>query len=180
MRWATFQNKQAAASFGSAACLFWNRAENETRTRDPQLGKLMLYRLSYFRKGLFARAKIKAFWNQVGQFSGWFLGTASVGTSHKPGKIIYCDCQLFQLSTLSRGATTCKGAESQNKFGVTAPIHKSYFNSPLFSVTLLTQLIDFKYKSAKFLFPFFECAPLCCHTASPDAHFLGHKKSTNP
>ena len=25
------------------------RAENETRTRDPQLGKLMLYQLSYFR-----------------------------------------------------------------------------------------------------------------------------------
>jgi hypothetical protein len=25
------------------------RAENGTRTRDPQLGKLMLYRLSYFR-----------------------------------------------------------------------------------------------------------------------------------
>ena len=28
-------------------CLF--RAENEIRTRDPQLGKLMLYQLSYFR-----------------------------------------------------------------------------------------------------------------------------------
>ena len=26
------------------------RAENEIRTRDPQLGKLMLYQLSYFRK----------------------------------------------------------------------------------------------------------------------------------
>ena len=25
------------------------RAENEIRTRDPQLGKLMLYQLSYFR-----------------------------------------------------------------------------------------------------------------------------------
>ncbi len=25
------------------------RAENGTRTRDPQLGKLMLYQLSYFR-----------------------------------------------------------------------------------------------------------------------------------
>ena len=25
-------------------------AENGTRTRDPQLGKLMLYQLSYFRK----------------------------------------------------------------------------------------------------------------------------------
>jgi hypothetical protein len=27
----------------------FERAENETRTRDPQLGKLMLYQLSYFR-----------------------------------------------------------------------------------------------------------------------------------
>ena len=25
-------------------------AENETRTRDPNLGKVMLYQLSYFRK----------------------------------------------------------------------------------------------------------------------------------
>ena len=27
-----------------------SRAEDEVRTRDPQLGRLMLYRLSYFRK----------------------------------------------------------------------------------------------------------------------------------
>ncbi len=26
------------------------RAENETRTRDPNLGKVMLYQLSYFRR----------------------------------------------------------------------------------------------------------------------------------
>ena len=31
--------------------LHWlnNRAEDEVRTRDPQLGRLMLYQLSYFR-----------------------------------------------------------------------------------------------------------------------------------
>ena len=29
---------------------FLFRAENEVRTRDPQLGRLMLYQLSYFRK----------------------------------------------------------------------------------------------------------------------------------
>lgn len=28
---------------------FFKRAENAIRTRDPQLGKLMLYQLSYFR-----------------------------------------------------------------------------------------------------------------------------------
>ncbi len=27
-----------------------SRAENEARTRDPNLGKVMLYQLSYFRK----------------------------------------------------------------------------------------------------------------------------------
>ena len=31
---------------------FLLRAENETRTRDPNLGKVMLYQLSYFRKPL--------------------------------------------------------------------------------------------------------------------------------
>ena len=36
------------------------RAENETRTRDPNLGKVMLYQLSYFR--IFSTgAKIKSF-----------------------------------------------------------------------------------------------------------------------
>ena len=28
---------------------FWKRAEDGTRTRDPNLGKVMLYQLSYFR-----------------------------------------------------------------------------------------------------------------------------------
>ena len=31
------------------------RAENETRTRDPNLGKVMLYQLSYFRNFLINR-----------------------------------------------------------------------------------------------------------------------------
>ena len=30
--------------------LSYFRTENETRTRDPNLGKVMLYQLSYFRK----------------------------------------------------------------------------------------------------------------------------------
>ena len=28
---------------------FWKRAKDGTRTRDPNLGKVMLYQLSYFR-----------------------------------------------------------------------------------------------------------------------------------
>ena len=33
----------------SIVSLFFLRAEDGTQTRDPQLGRLMLYRLSYFR-----------------------------------------------------------------------------------------------------------------------------------
>ena len=35
--------------------LYFVRAENEVRTRDPQLGRLMLYQLSYFRFFAFAK-----------------------------------------------------------------------------------------------------------------------------
>ena len=34
------------------------RAENETRTRDPDLGKVVLYQLSYFRNFLIYKSKI--------------------------------------------------------------------------------------------------------------------------
>ena len=37
------------------------RAENEARTRDPNLGKVMLYQLSYFRISVLTGAKIKSF-----------------------------------------------------------------------------------------------------------------------
>ena len=38
------------------------RAENETRTRDPNLGKVMLYQLSYFRRSFcLTGAKIRLF-----------------------------------------------------------------------------------------------------------------------
>ena len=35
-------------------------AENETRTRDPNLGKVVLYQLSYFRIFAFCECKYKA------------------------------------------------------------------------------------------------------------------------
>ena len=49
--------KKMAASRNKIAELpsICQRAENETRTRDPNLGKVMLYQLSYFRKILFAQ-----------------------------------------------------------------------------------------------------------------------------
>ena len=49
---------------GSALPLSYNsnqiRAEDGTQTRDPQLGRLMLYQLSYFRN-------LKAVFNPVGK-----------------------------------------------------------------------------------------------------------------
>ena len=44
------------------------RAENEVRTRDPQLGKLMLYQLSYFRFGISA-AKVMMIFDSAKKFS---------------------------------------------------------------------------------------------------------------
>ena len=41
------QDKKKSSRFRN--CLYF-RAENGTQTRDPQLGRLVLYRLSYFRK----------------------------------------------------------------------------------------------------------------------------------
>ena len=38
---------------------FKMRAENETRTRDPNLGKVVLYQLSYFRKAHRLDEKVK-------------------------------------------------------------------------------------------------------------------------
>jgi hypothetical protein len=66
------------------------RAEDETRTRDPHLGKVMLYQLSYFRISLrtFEAAKIewihknantssdffqKIFWNSIQSSQNFFI-----------------------------------------------------------------------------------------------------------
>ena len=43
--------------------LHWRGAEDEVRTRDPQLGRLMLYQLSYFR--VFLR-KPRVSWLRLG------------------------------------------------------------------------------------------------------------------
>ena len=44
-----FSIHKKISSYFICNCLIFKRAENGIRTRDPQLGKLMLYRLSYFR-----------------------------------------------------------------------------------------------------------------------------------
>ena len=43
------KQKKKEPKYGSFMCF---RAENETRTRDPNLGKVVLYQLSYFRRGI--------------------------------------------------------------------------------------------------------------------------------
>ena len=48
-----FGHKKEGENFDTPS--FWKRAEDGTRTRDPNLGKVMLYQLSYFRKILFAQ-----------------------------------------------------------------------------------------------------------------------------
>ena len=45
MKEASIQKKQRETGMSNLS----SRAENETRTRDPDLGKVVLYQLSYFR-----------------------------------------------------------------------------------------------------------------------------------
>ena len=42
-----------------------NRAENGAQTRDPQLGRLVLYRLSYFRELTTTSATVIMVWEQM-------------------------------------------------------------------------------------------------------------------
>ena len=48
-------------------------AENETRTRDPDLGKVVLYQLSYFRKFL---RNLRYFWLRLGRKKSFFTRLA--------------------------------------------------------------------------------------------------------
>ena len=47
-------------------------AENETRTRDPNLGKVVLYQLSYFRLVFIANAKVMLFPKLTKLFNDFF------------------------------------------------------------------------------------------------------------
>ena len=57
------------------------RAENGTQTRDPQLGRLVLYQLSYFRRLLFIRQLQKIL------FSLFRLVDVSVDVCVKPDRV---------------------------------------------------------------------------------------------
>ena len=59
-------------------------AENETRTRDPNLGKVVLYQLSYFRMECFPIASAKVYKkSESPNFSGLFCGIFVL----KPGSV---------------------------------------------------------------------------------------------
>ena len=66
------------------------RAENETRTRVPNLGKAMLYQLSYFRicNRCFSIAVAKV---------GIFLISASIRDTFFSGKCAFCFCQTTNV-----------------------------------------------------------------------------------
>ena len=74
------------------------RAENETRTRDPNLGKVMLYQLSYFR--IFSTgAKIMS-----------FLVSAKLSIKKVWQKIFYCPNNAFSACSIPqklKPSTTC-------------------------------------------------------------------------
>ena len=63
---------------------FWKRAEDGTRTRDPNLGKVMLYQLSYFRiVALFSFASAKVYTILLScKFSGNFFQKKLDGGAH--------------------------------------------------------------------------------------------------
>ena len=48
--WATSATRTNPRLLEKYECINKNRAENGAQTRDPQLGRLVLYRLSYFRE----------------------------------------------------------------------------------------------------------------------------------
>ncbi len=53
LHWQMFSvtgRKVSLHSLNFGSCFHKIRAEDEAQTRDPQLGRLMLYQLSYFRK----------------------------------------------------------------------------------------------------------------------------------
>ena len=118
------------------------RAENGVRTRDPQLGKLMLYQLSYFRKScnnaFFQHANIKKSVEILSNRStDFFMGR---GSAH------YCDApserRLFGEShrnrtvnsTLCIGRTSRYGSKvfaetfSRNSVGADTLCHKQFLD----------------------------------------------------
>ncbi len=60
-RLSTLAPETSASTIPPLGHLHKKRAENETRTRDPNLGKVVLYQLSYFRIFSFCECKVTTF-----------------------------------------------------------------------------------------------------------------------
>ena len=71
------------------------RAEDEAQTRDPQLGRLMLYQLSYFRIGILRRTKATR--NNLAPGGKIFCGRGWIRTTEVERQQIY---SLPHLATL--------------------------------------------------------------------------------
>ena len=101
MHWTHTGTSRVATNKNAPHCCEAFGAENETRTRDPDLGKVVLYQLSYFRK------MSKTFsWN----------GTAKIRQKNEsPNFFSFFACRdsFFGLMLVSMGAE--KFAENRKK-----------------------------------------------------------------
>ena len=66
-----------------------NRAENGTRTRDPNLGKVVLYQLSYFRLLIYKRREEEETRTPTTQLSLPPQSSASTNSATSPEIIIH-------------------------------------------------------------------------------------------
>ena len=80
-------------------------AENETRTRDPNLGKVVLYQLSYFRISGISECKYKRFFLFLKIFARKFTRQKSKKLSYNPSEPVF-NAKSDYLTTESYSATT--------------------------------------------------------------------------
>ena len=90
--------KSLVSTDSTIRAAFQRRAENETRTRDPNLGKVMLYQLSYFRV---YGCKCREFYNKLQTFLPFSLQK----------NIFYRPKRLF---------SACSTAEKLNPFDISS------------------------------------------------------------
>ena len=86
------------------------RAENETRTRDPNLGKVMLYQLSYFRvfstgakiRSLLVSAKLshKKVWQKIFYRPSNAFSASSIPQKLKPSTTCCINAEIASLQRL--------------------------------------------------------------------------------
>lgn len=80
-------------------------AGNEARTRDPDLGKVVLYQLSYFRISGISECKYKRFFLFLKIFARKFTRQKSKKLSYNPSEPVF-NAKSDYLTTESYSATT--------------------------------------------------------------------------